>query len=147
MIYDALLLIAIIFVATLPIVWILSGPAMPPNNDVTLLQLSTLELVLYRLYLLAICFGFIGGFWVHGGQTPGMRVWRIRIVADDNGAVRWTQALGRFCAAWCSIGLGFIWMLVDRNKLTLYDRWSGAHLALLPKPEKRSRKPANQKNG
>lgn len=51
---------------------------------------------LYQFYLLAICFLFYGGFWVRGGQTLGMRTWRIKLVRQDGGPITWTIALKRF---------------------------------------------------
>jgi uncharacterized RDD family membrane protein YckC len=46
------------------------------------------------------------------------------------------QAVLRYMTAIPSLalgGIGFFWMLVDREKLTLYDRLSGTTLVVLPK--------------
>ncbi len=37
--------------------------------------------------------------WRHGGQTLGMRAWRIRLTRDDGGAPSWRQALVRLLVA------------------------------------------------
>jgi uncharacterized RDD family membrane protein YckC len=93
------------------------------------------------LYLLCIAFAILGWFWVHGGQTLGMRAWRLRLVsATNNGPVSWQQALKRFAAAllsWCCLGAGFLWALFDREKRTWHDRLSGTRLILMPKTPKR----------
>jgi uncharacterized RDD family membrane protein YckC len=78
--------------------------------------------------LLAIGVWFYAWFWTHGGQTLGMRAWRIRLVRRDGGAVTWGRALGRCAAAWLAAlpaGLGYWWCLVDRDGLCWHDRLSG----------------------
>ncbi len=128
MAYDALLLLAILMMLSYPYVW-LTGGAKP----------GLVVKTLYQLYLLAICFLFYGGFWVRGGQTLGMRTWRIKLVRQDGGPITWTIAFKRFVYAWLSLlclGLGFIWVLHDRDKLAWHDRWSGTRLIRLSKNQK-----------
>ena len=89
---------------------------------------------LYQAYLSTVIFIYFAWFWVHGGQTPGMRAWRIRLIREDGNNIRWLDALIRFLwaiAAWTPCGLGFIWLLVDRNKLTWYDRLSRTRPVML----------------
>ena len=65
MIYDFLLLLsALLFAAIIPVA-LNSGEAITPGN------------VFFLLYLLSVCFLFYGWFWTHGGQTLGMRAWKI----------------------------------------------------------------------
>jgi uncharacterized RDD family membrane protein YckC len=128
MAYDTLLLFALLMMLSYPYVW-LTGGARP----------GLFVKTLYQLYLLAICFLFYSGFWVRGGQTLGMRTWRIKLVRQDGGPVTWTDALKRFVSALLSLlclGLGFLWVLYDRDKLAWHDRWSGTRLVLLPKAQK-----------
>ncbi len=78
---------------------------------------------------------FFAGFWTHGGQTLGMRAWRIRLVGRGGGRVSWGQATLRFFAAivsWLALGLGFLWALVDRERHAWHDRCSGTRLIRLP---------------
>lgn len=85
--------------------------------------------------------GFHVWFWVHGGQTLGMKSWRVRVVAEDGGAPTLRQALLRYLLAWVSaatLGLGFIWVLFDPQRLAWHDRLSGTRLLLTVK---RGRKP------
>jgi len=77
--------------------------------------------------LIAISVVFYGWFWTHGGQTLGMRAWRIRVVGRDGGDVPWSRAIGRFFAAWLSalpVGLGYWWSLIDTENLCWHDRLS-----------------------
>jgi uncharacterized RDD family membrane protein YckC len=125
MAYDILLLLALLMMLSYPYVW-LTGGAKP----------GLLVKTLYQLYLLAICFLFYGGFWVRGGQTLGMRSWHIKLVRSDGGPVSWTDALKRFVFALLSLlclGLGFLWVLYDRDKLAWHDRLSGTRLVRLPR--------------
>lgn len=53
--------------------------------------------------------GFFGWFWTHGGQTLGMRVWRLRVRRLDGGPLRWPIAVIRFAAGLVPILLG-LWL-------------------------------------
>lgn len=80
-----------------------------------------------QLYLLAIIGLFYGFFWVRGGQTLGMRAWRMRLLRDDGTALSARDALLRlfWAAVWLApLGAGLLWMLIDREGLTPYDRLS-----------------------
>ena len=48
---------------------------------------------LFRLYLLLVIVGFFCGFWLRGGQTLGMRAWRIMLVRNNGGHARLRDAL------------------------------------------------------
>lgn len=123
--YDTLLLIALWLLATVPFVLILGE-----TNRSAGLRLA------FQVYLLAVAFGFLGGFWVHGGQTLGMRAWRLTLIADHP-PLSWRKAAVRFCSAllsWACLGLGFLWATVDREHLAWHDRLSGTRLLLTAKP-------------
>ncbi|RYD15617.1 MAG: RDD family protein [Lysobacteraceae bacterium] len=82
----------------------------------------------YRLFLqfalLAVSAVYFVLSWTRGGQTIGMRAWRIRIVAAEGGALPWPRALLRFGVALPSLtafGLGFLWCLVDRDRRAWHD--------------------------
>jgi uncharacterized RDD family membrane protein YckC len=62
--------------------------------------------------------------WARGGQTIGMRAWRLRIVGEDGRALGWPRALLRFAVACISLvvlGIGFAWCLIDRRKRAWHD--------------------------
>lgn len=62
--------------------------------------------------------------WSRGGQTIGMRAWRLRVVADDGGALPWPRALLRFAlalVALLALGLGFLWCLFDARRRGWHD--------------------------
>jgi uncharacterized RDD family membrane protein YckC len=122
LVYDTLLLIGLWFFATLAALPFSGGEPLGPHP-------------LYRAWLLLVAYGFFAGFWTHGGQTLGMRAWRIRVTDVNGGAVTWPRATLRFLAALVSglaLGLGFLWALVDREGRTWHDRWSDTRLVRLP---------------
>lgn len=87
-----------------------------------------------QVFIVACPFLFYGWFWTHGGQTLGMRAWRMKLLNADGSTVDWRHAIIRVAAAHISLlalGLGYLWMLGDREKLTWHDRWSNTRLVML----------------
>lgn len=119
MFYDSILLIAVLFFASLPIVVPLS---------------ITTEHYLYTFfigYIYLVGFLFFGWFWTHGGQTLGLKTWRIKLISDIGNTVSWKQALLRYIASllcWLSLGVGFIWCYTNRDRLAWNDLWSNTRL-------------------
>jgi len=75
--------------------------------------------------------------WRRGGQTLGMRPWRLRVVAADGGAARWRAVWLRYAVGTVSLlaaGFGFWWAWFDRERLTWHDRASGTRLVREPRP-------------
>jgi uncharacterized RDD family membrane protein YckC len=92
----------------------------------------------YRLplqfFVIACPFLFYGWFWTHGGQTLGMRAWRLKLLKASGDPMDWRHSIVRVAAAHVSLlalGLGYLWMLVDRQCLTWHDRWSDTRLVML----------------
>lgn len=91
---------------------------------------------LFTTYLFLVSFLFFAWFWTHGGQTLGMKVWHIRLQNRGGGPISYWQAVLRFLvaiASWLVFGLGFLWSLLDREKLTWHDRYSMTELVVVPK--------------
>lgn len=128
MVYDSLLLVAVWMLATLP--WLaLAGDGLAHG----------LARNAFRAWLVLVGCGFFALFWRLGGQTLGMRAWRIQARSADGG-LSWQQAWLRSVAAllsWLPAGLGFWWSLADPNGLTWHDRLSGTHLVVVPKRRQR----------
>lgn len=61
--------------------------------------------------------------WARGGQTIGMRAWRVRIVDDQGASPNLQQSLLRFAFALISLvaGFGFIWCLFDTDRRAWHD--------------------------
>jgi len=91
---------------------------------------------LFRTYLFLTCFMFYAWFWTHGGQTLGMRAWRLRVQRLDGRPITLWQALLRFLSAipsWAVFGLGYLWILVDKNHMAVHDRISESVIVRFPK--------------
>ena len=127
--YDSLLLLALWFIGIALLLPFTGGSAFSANNPFT------------TTYLLFISFFFYAWFWVHGGQTLGMRTWKLQLRNLRPGPISWVQALLRFTVAIPSgflFGLGYLWQLVDRKKLSWHDRYSETMIVQLTEnPHKR----------
>lgn len=129
--YDCLLLAAILTTGAAAVV-------LPLGITLGLRGEEIASSPLFQLYLLGLILGFFCWFWVRGGQTLGMRAWRIRLVRSDGTPVRLGDALLRLAAAalsWAALGLGFLWIWLDRDGLAWHDRLSGTRLVMLEKGE------------
>lgn len=120
LVYDLLLVIAVVIVAAVPFVLI--------TGDTSKNFWARLAL---QLYLLTVIFLYYGWCWTRGGQTLGLMTWKLRLVTADGSRVTWRHAMKRFAAAFLSTacaGLGFLWVLFNREKLAWHDRLSGTRL-------------------
>ena len=108
LVYDSLLVVALLFVATFVLLPFSGGEAITPESQ-------GLGAYLYRGWLLSVAFGYFGICWVRGGQTLGLRAWRIRLQSADGGAANWADAAVRFAIGAILVLLGFIglWSLRD----------------------------------
>lgn len=127
--YDTLLLGGLLIGATALILPLTAGKAVTPGNP------------WFSFYLFVICFLFFGWFWTHGGQTLGMRAWKIRLQRTDGHPMGWWQALLRFFLAslWMlpmvyvsqvlgsnyqlSLGVGFVFLVLILTT-RFHDRYS-----------------------
>lgn len=74
--------------------------------------------------------------WRRGGQTLGMRPWRLRVAGTDGRAAPPRALWTRYAIGTLSLftgGLGFWWAWLDRDRLTWHDRASGTRLVREPK--------------
>ncbi len=113
--YDCLLLTGLLFLATAALLPFTGGKAIHSGN------------FLFMLYLLFCNYLYFGWQWTHGGQTLGMRAWKIRLMGLQQQPVNWTMASKRFGLAllsWMFLGAGFFWSLIDAQGLTFHDRYS-----------------------
>jgi len=124
MAYDSLLLLAVLMTATALLLPLTGGEA-----------IVNWARWPYRLYLLVVGCGFFAVFWHFGGQTLGMRAWRLQL-RGSAGPVSWREAWLRSLTSllsWVPLGLGFLWSLFDDQQRTWHDRLSGTRLIVVPK--------------
>ena len=115
-IYDLFLLIALLLIATTAFVMVF-------NEGNKILPGHPLHPFLV-IFLVIICFGFYGWFWTHGGQTLGMKTWKMKLQQKNAQPITWPLALIRFTTAvisWSAAGLGFFWSLFHPQRRTWHD--------------------------
>lgn len=74
--------------------------------------------------------------WRRGGQTLGMRPWRLRVVAADGGRPTVRHLVVRYGVGIASLlagGLGFWWAWLDPRGRAWHDRASGTRMVRLPR--------------
>ena len=119
MLYDSLLLAAVLFLVTLLLLPVVPGAVIEPGN------------IPYMLYLVAVAWLYFAWQWTHGGQTLGMRAWRLRLRRMDGRDASLTDASLRFTCAflsWLPAGAGFALAAFHPERLALHDRLSGTVL-------------------
>jgi uncharacterized RDD family membrane protein YckC len=131
--YDAIVIIGLLIVG-LALVIVPLGMAIG-KEEWELVRETTWMRTLTQLLALSIVVGFHVGFWRHGGQTIGMRAWRLQVRRADGESLSLGDALTRYAAAWLSavaLGIGFTACLWDKQHLTWHDKVSRTRLILLP---------------
>jgi len=116
LIYEALLLVALMFLSSLPFVMIAHEADHAAARP------------LFQLYLLTVAAAYFVWQWRGGGQTLAMKTWRMRLVTRESTPLSLRHAASRFLFAVPGallLGVGFLWALVDREGLFLHDRLAG----------------------
>ncbi len=129
MFYDGLLLVAILMIATALLLPLTGGEAITQADH------PWLEFA-YRLVIAGLVVLFFGTFWTRRGQTLGMASWRLRVEREDGSLLTWSDTVKRLAAAllsWLPLGLGYIWILFDREGRAWHDRLTRTRVVLLPK--------------
>jgi uncharacterized RDD family membrane protein YckC len=150
LVYDSLLLLAVLFLGTLALLPLTGGESITPQDS------GAWELA-YRAWVMLLTAGFFGISWTRRGQTLGMMSWKIRLLRDDGTLLRWPRALLRLLlgaavalaalvgllsvartgsllpAGWGSALLlpaaaNYLWMGFDPEARTLQDRLSGCRV-------------------
>lgn len=119
LIYEALILVAILFAGSLPLVMISRGWD------------SAVARTALQAWLLFVCGLFYIGQWSGTGQTLPMKTWKLQLVTHAGLPVSRSRALARYAAALFSIltlGFGYLWAVLDRDRQFLHDRLAGTKL-------------------
>ncbi len=130
--YDTLIVFSLVFVAAQ---WF---PLVPEH-----LQTQPSMQLLKQLYVLTICFAYFAYSWRRGGQTIGMKAWRLKLMQSDVSThdISWKQCLIRYLVAiisWLALGgLGFLWILFNKQHRSWHDLASKTHLVTLAKPNRK----------
>jgi uncharacterized RDD family membrane protein YckC len=115
-IYDCLPLIAILFFSSIALLALHGGKPAAPGTA-------------WSFVTILIYWSIVGGYavisWRRGGQTMGMRPWRLLIVNGDGKNAELRALCLRYTIASLSGGLALLWCLIDSQKRGLHDIASG----------------------
>jgi uncharacterized RDD family membrane protein YckC len=127
LIYDSVLLAALLVVFTLGAVLLNHRVAVEPNT-------AGAWFYVYRAGLACVVAGYYMINWLRSGQTLGMRAWHLRAVSEQGKPMSWKAAALRCVLgllAWAPAGLGVLWLYADPEHLALHDRLSGTRVVRL----------------
>ena len=127
LVYDALLVAALLMIFTAGALFFTHGAAVVPAN-------AGAWVYAYRAGLVLVIAGYYLLNWLRSGQTLGMRAWHLRVVADSGKPLSFGAAALRliFAAlAWAPAALGVLWLYVDPAHLALQDRLSRTRVVRL----------------
>ena len=84
--YDVILLFAVLYFFTIPIILFTQGNAV-------------LNSYLYQLYLILIVFLYYAWFWKKYNQTLGMKIWKVKIYSRYSVDISYLQSFVRIIIA------------------------------------------------
>ena len=108
--YDLILLFAVLYFFTIPIIMITDGNAVIGN-------------IFYQTYLILIVFFYYAWFWRKYNQTLGMKIWKIKIYSRYSLKITYLQSIKRILIALLG---GHILLLI--NDESLQDKLSDTYL-------------------
>jgi uncharacterized RDD family membrane protein YckC len=123
--YDLLVLAGVLMLTSMAVVIARGGSPVPAGSR------------LFQGALALQAAAFFVAFWCHGGQTAGMRAWNIRVMRCDGRPLGAGVAVARLLACLLStaaLGLGFLWILLDPQRLAWHDRLTGTRVVQVPRP-------------
>jgi uncharacterized RDD family membrane protein YckC len=119
LVYDSLLIAALLFVFTIVVVRLHGSAVTRESGEVWWYA--------YRAGEIAIIGAYYVLNWMRSGQTLGMRAWRLRTVDESGKPVELARAVHRFLCgllAWTPAALGVLWLYLDPEHLAIHDRLS-----------------------
>jgi uncharacterized RDD family membrane protein YckC len=119
MLYEAILMFAIVFFASLVFYGAASG------------QLGGWSRHVFQAYLFLVLGLYLVWCWTRGGQTLPMKAWKLQLVNADGTRISARQAILRYLLGWGSLlalGAGYAWALFDRDRQFMHDRLLGTRI-------------------
>lgn len=113
LVYEGLILAALLFVATALFTWVFGDSREQPLH------------FLLQVFLLVTAGCYFVASWTHGRRTLPMRTWRMHLEDDAGKPPNLRRAAVRYGAAALGIslvGIGIVWALFDPDRQFLHDR-------------------------
>lgn len=125
------LLVSVLLNVAIGLEWLSAEGANSPSEAIA--QSWLYQLIIQTSCTVAVVYFFLW-FWMHGGQTLGMRAWRLRLFVMDDRPVTYSRLLFRLLST--LLGLGTIFMIVTGSKrLALQDQLSRIEVIALTKEQ------------
>lgn len=121
-IYDAVVAIALLMISSAIVVLINAGDPVTPGGLSSFFAFLFFWIVLGAYAILS---------WRIGGQTLGMRAWRLKVLTATGTQPSWKSLCIRYILASSMLGLGAFWSLFDQQRRAFYDMLSGTALVRL----------------
>src|SRR5262245_51827330 len=121
LLYEGLLAFAIAFLAGVAFYGAAEG------------RLTGQTRLLFQTYLFLVLGIYFIACWSRGGRTLAMQTWKMRVVRRDGAPISVRRAALRYALAWislASLGAGFLWACVDRDRQFLHDRLAGTRIVM-----------------
>ena len=118
MIYDGLIILFITTAAVILIQLVFVGDRELPPEHIMNKILKPFWFVPGYLYL--------AYHWTKSGQTPSMRVWKLKLVDQQGQKLGWLQSLNRYISS--VLGLGLLWTLMNKERFSLQDILSKSNI-------------------
>jgi uncharacterized RDD family membrane protein YckC len=119
LVYDSLPMIPLAMLTSFAFLWLHGGRTVENSLGFALSQLLTIWGLVGLYFVLS---------WRRGGQTMGMRPWRLRVLASDGKPAPISALWLRYLVATLTPGLCLLWCLFDSERRGLHDLASGTVL-------------------
>lgn len=125
MIYDGMLVIAVLAVATIPFLVIAPRKIIIPSEVGWGLYL------VYLVWQMIVIAAFFGFFWTSRGQTLGMQVWKLRVEDEQGNLLSWSNAMRRLAYAAALWLPAYVCSALAEHLHSAVLKWMGEGLLLL----------------
>jgi len=125
MIYDGMLVIAVLAVATIPFL------AVAPKKIIIPSEVGWGVYLVYLGWQMVVTAAFFGYFWTTRGQTLGMQVWKLRVEDEQGNLLSWVEALRRLLYAAILWLPAYVCLTIAEQIHSSLLKWLGEGLLLL----------------
>lgn len=112
LVYDLLPVIPLLLIASALLLWLRGGRTVEHAPAWAALE--------FALFWLVVGAYFVAS-WHRGGQTMGMRPWRLQLLAANGMPAGWRALWLRYLVASLTPGLCLAWSLIDGERRGLHD--------------------------
>ena len=114
--YDCLPMIPLLMITSAVFLWINGGRTVEGDPALKWAEFLSMWLLVGAYFVVS---------WHRGGQTVGMRPWRLKVLAADGRPASLRALSLRYAIACLTPVVGLLWTLVDADHRALHDIASG----------------------